>query len=153
MSAGVVLARSTWWSCAIFSSPVIAATSVLALSRHAWVVKLRPAPVPPVPSPPATPVPVVPPATPVPAIAPVPVVPAALLPPVPGVGLLPPVPPPPAGLPLVPAVAPPAPLDWVPPPHEPVATSSANPAATEKLLNGYRMGRTLLRSRHLSHEL
>src|SRR6185369_8542663 len=111
MSVALVLARSTWWSCAIFSSAVIIARRSLALVMHACVGKARTPPVP-VPSEPATPpVPVVPPRppTPVPAVAPPPPVPAVALPlpPVPAVAL----PPPP-----VPAVA-------LPPPPVPAVAS------------------------------
>src|SRR6266496_3408250 len=53
MSAALVFARSTCWSCAIFSSLVIMARRSPACVTHAGVGKTRPPPVPAVPSPPA----------------------------------------------------------------------------------------------------
>src|SRR6185369_12145466 len=54
MALAVASARSTWWSCAIFSSPVIIASSSAALSTHACVGKARAPPAPPAPISPAT---------------------------------------------------------------------------------------------------
>src|SRR5262245_43859721 len=54
ISLALVFARSTWWSCASFSSPFIMARTSVALVRHAGVGKVRAPPVPPAPSWPAT---------------------------------------------------------------------------------------------------
>src|SRR5688572_18926427 len=128
MSAAEVSTRSTWWSCAIFSSAVIIASTALALSRQACVgntrpgtlgspaLPLAPAVLPPPPAPLEAPLPPVPP---VPLNAPAPAAPpVGAAPPAPLVAPLPPAPPfalrPPA-----PLVAPPAALPLLPPPTDP----------------------------------
>src|SRR5436190_21915324 len=143
MSPAVTLARSTWWSCAIFSSEVIMASSAAALSRHACVGKVRAAALPAVPSVPATlppppapedppralvpaAPPLVPPAPTVPAVAPPPWLPAVPVtspsPPLPPV--VPPAPASPATLPPPPAPASPATL---PPPPAPLVPLPSPP--------------------------
>src|SRR5688572_29198976 len=143
MSAAEVSTRSTWWSCAIFSSAVIIASTALALSRQACVgntrpgtpgspaLPLAPAVLPPPPAPLAAPLPAAPP---VPLRAPAPAAPPlGPAPPVPLVAPLPPAPPF-APRPPAPLVAPPVALPLLPPPTGP--TDPPTPGAPEPPAGG-----------------